>query len=128
MSIGSIIARFGVTLYVYRPTITAASDGTVIRTYSSAAVSAKGFVQPTGQSQDVFEGRASSRTAGTIYFEGAQDVRIEDEIYSGTTGSVTAWRVVGAVNPGEIGRLGGVAGYLSLTAVEVIEIEPSVAL
>lgn len=128
MSIAAIIARFGIPLYVFRPTITTATDGTVVRTYSTSALSARGFVQPTGQSQDVFEGRASSRTAGTIYFEGSLDIRIEDEIYNGTTGSVTAWRVVGMVNPGEIGRLSGTASHLNLTAVEVVEVEPSVTL
>lgn len=127
MSISGIIGRFGIPLYVYRPTITTASDGTVVRTYASAAISARGFVQPSGQTQDVFEGRASSRTTGVVYFDGALDIRIEDEIYSGTSGSVTAWRVTGIVNPGEIGR-SLAALHLNMTAVDVVEVEPTVSL
>jgi hypothetical protein len=127
LSISSLVGRFGIDLYVYRPTLTTASDGTVVRTFSSAAITARGFVQPTGQTQDVFEGRASSRTTGTAYFDGALDIRIEDEIYSGTSGSVTAWRVTGAVNPGEMGRTLA-ALHLNMTAVDVVEVEPTVAL
>ena len=79
MSIESIIREFGVSLHIWRPTIGRATDGEITRTYAVAS-SATGFIQPSSQGQDVFEGRANSRTAGTIYFAGVVDVRIDDEI------------------------------------------------
>jgi len=126
LSIESLISTFGTTLNLYRPQMTVSSDGKPNRTYVATA-SLRGFIQPGGQSSDILEGRPSGRTTATIYFAGAQDVRIDDELYSGTTGTVSRWRVVGAVNPGEIGRNFS-AHRLNLTTVDAIQVDPDLAL
>lgn len=124
MSIGSIVSEFGSTLYLYRPTNTVSSDGKPLRTYAQVT-SFRGFVQPGSQSQDVLEGRQSGRTGGTIYIDGTLDVRIDDEIYSGTSGTVDRWRVTGAANPGDVGRLSA-THRLNMTVVDVVEVEPGI--
>ncbi len=124
MSIESIIREFGVSLHIWRPTIGRATDGEITRTYAVVS-SATGFIQPSSQGQDVFEGRANSRTAGTIYFAGVVDVRIDDEIRDQSaipTGATRVWRVSGAVNPADIAA----PLRLSMTAVEVVEVEPDI--
>lgn len=126
MSIASLVSEFGVTLYLYRPTATVSSDGKPLRTYALVE-SFTGFIQPSSQSQDVLEGRASSRTAVTIYVSGTLDVRIEDEIYSGTSGSVERWRVSGSTNPGEVGRMSS-AHRLNMTVIDAVQVAPEVSL
>jgi hypothetical protein len=126
MSIASMISEFGVTLYIHRPTMTVSSDGKPNRTYASVG-SAVGFVQPAGQSSDVLEARMSGRTNCTIYFDGSVDVRIDDELYTGTSGTVSRWRVTGATNPGETGRVFG-SHRLMMTVVDAIQIDPDLAL
>ena len=124
MSIEAIIREFGVSLHIWRPTITRATDGEIIRAYAVSS-SATGFVQPTSESQDVFEGRANSRTAGTIYFAGVVDVAIDDEIRDQSaipTAATRVWRVVGAVNPADIAA----PSRLSMTVVDVVEVEPDI--
>lgn len=124
MSIESIIREFGVSLHIWRPTIGRASDGEITRTYAVVS-SATGFIQPSSQGQDVFEGRMNSRTAGTIYFAGVVDVRIDDEIRDQSaipTGATRVWRVVGAVQPADIAA----PLRLSMTAVDVVEVEPDI--
>jgi hypothetical protein len=124
MSIESIIREFGVSLHIWRPTIGRASDGEITRTYAVVS-SATGFIQPSSQGQDVFEGRMNSRTAGTIYFAGVVDVRIDDEIRDQSaipTADTRVWRVTGAVKPADIAA----PLRLSMTAVEVVEVEPDI--
>lgn len=125
MSIASLISRFGRTFHVYRPVMTDSADGTRKWAYSpgSPVLSLTGFLQPATQGEDPFQGRASSRTQGTMYFEGNQDIRIEDEIYTTTNGSSPVFRVRGVVNPGEIGNTLS-ALHLNMTVVEVVEVEP----
>ena len=124
MSIESIVTEFGVGLHIWRPTITRNTDGQVIRTYAVAS-SARGFIQPTTQTGDVFEGRMNTRTAGTVFFTGSVDVRIDDEIRDQSaipTSDTRVWRVVGAVKPGDV----GVPSRLSMTVVDVVEVEPDI--
>lgn len=127
MSISSLISKFGRTFYVFRPTMTSAADGTRLWTYSpgTPVLTVKGFMQPTAQSEDPFQGRGNSRTIGTLYLEGNQDVRIDDEIYEAATGSTSVWRVRGVVNAGEVGTTGA-ASHLDMTAVDVVEVAPNV--
>lgn len=124
MSISSLVSEFGQTLYLYRPTNTVSSDGKPLRTYAQVT-SFTGFIQPGAQGQDVLEGRQSGRTGGTIYVSGTLDVRIDDEIYSDTSGTVDRWRVTGASNPGEVGRLSA-SHRLNMTAIDVTEVEPGI--
>jgi hypothetical protein len=119
VSIAAIVDRMGKTLYIWRPTITRLGDGRVVRTYAKVT-EAKFFVQPSGQTGDVFEGRANTRTNGTMYAAGVLDVRIDDEIRSVASGTGRVWRVVGTLNPGEQGA----TSALSMTAVDVVEVEP----
>jgi len=126
LSIQSLISEFGTTLYLHRPTATVSSDGKPLRTYA-LVTGFTGFIQPSSQGQDVLEGRQSSRTAATIYVSGTLDVRIEDEIYSATSGSAERWRVTGSTNPGEVGRLSA-AHRLNMTVVDVVQIKPDITL
>lgn len=124
MSIEAIIREFGVSLHIWRPTIGRATDGEITRTYA-VVTSVTGFIQPSSQGQDVFEGRMNSRTAGTIYLSGAVDVRIDDEIRDQSaipTAATRVWRVVGAVQPADIAA----PSRLSMTTVDVVEVEPDI--
>lgn len=124
MSIEAIIREFGMSLHIWRPTIARATNGEITRTYAVSS-SATGFVQPATESQDVFEGRMNTRTAGTIYFSGVVDVQIDDEIRDqGAIPSAASrvWRVIGAVNPADL----GVPFRLSMTVVDVVEVEPEI--
>ena len=120
MSIGGLVARFGRRLWVYRPTIGVASDGEVTRPYA-AVCCGKGFVQPTTQSSDVAQGRMDGRTSCTIYLEGAVDIRIDDEVRDSLATTARNYRVIGSVNPGELG-LTQAAPHLSMTAVDAVEV------
>lgn len=126
MSIESLIYRFGRTFYVYRPTVAAKSDGTSSWSYlpKDPTLTLQGFLQPSAQSEDPFEGRANTRTTGTMYFVGDQDIRIEDEIYTTTNGTSPCWRVRGRINAGELGKTFA-APHLNMTAVDVIEVSPT---
>jgi len=126
MSIEAIIDTFGRTYYVIRPTITKATDGQFSRKYSDSAASAKGFYQPSGTSEDVFQGRQNTRTTGTVYFKGLLDIRIDDELRETNLIASTSpvLRVVGAVNPGNIGSVSISQSHLSMTVVEVVEVNP----
>ncbi len=126
MSIESIIDTFGRIYYVIRPTITKATDGQFSRTYTESVASAKGFYQPSGTSDDVFQGRQSTRTAGTVYFKGLIDIRIDDELRETNLIASTSpiLRVIGAVNPGNIGSVSLSQSHLSMTVVEVVEVAP----
>ena len=108
--------------------MTVAPDASAIRTYSKVTELGKGFIQPNGQSQDVFEGRMNSRTAATIYLSGNHDIEIDDEIYEDVAvfESADRWRVVGRTNPAEIGRGAGFARHLNLTVVDAIQVSPSI--
>jgi len=125
MSIASLISRFGRTFHVFRPAITSAADGTRLWTYSPGTpiLTVRGFMQPATQAEDPFEGRANSRTSGTLYIEGANDIRIDDEIYEAATGTTSVWRVRGVVNPAELGTTGA-ASHLNMTVVDVVEVAP----
>jgi secreted PhoX family phosphatase len=58
-----------------------AADAGAVRTYNRITELGKCFIQPNGQSQDVFEGRMNSRTAATIYISGNRDtIEIDDEL------------------------------------------------
>lgn len=125
MSIAGLISKFGRTLYQYRPTITRATDGQVVRTFDTIQATLVGFIQPSGQTTDPAQGRANSRTSATIYFEGMVDVAPDDEFYEATTGSTDAWRVVGSTNPGYVGTTLA-APHLNMTVVQVVNVEPRV--
>lgn len=124
MSIEAIVREFGVSLHIWRPTIGRATDGEITRSYAVSS-SATGFIQPASEAQDVFEGRPNTRTAGTIYFAGVVDVQIDDEIRDQgaiPSADTRVWRVIGAVNPADIGA----PSRLSMTVVEVVEVEPDI--
>lgn len=126
MSIGALISRFGRTYYVHRPSITTHTDGTRRWNYDTgvSAITATGWFQPSGQSESPFEGRANSRTAGTIYFEGKLDILIEDEIYTvDVDGKTPVFRVTGLINPGLVGS-SGAAPHLNMTVVDVLQVDP----
>lgn len=127
MSIETLVRQFQIALHIYRPVLTVSTDGKPMRTYTFKET-LYGFVQPASQSSDVFEGRSNGRTSGAIYFVGAVDVAIDDEIYSAKTGTASIWRVSGIVNPGEIARIFPASHRLNMTAVDVVEIAPDKAL
>ena len=127
MSIASLVQQFGTTYYRARPLTTVQTDGTVQRT-RTPVLEILGWIQPSGQTQDVYEGRMNSRTAGTMYIEGLVDVAIDDEIYTGTGGTVSTWRVSGTINPGLLDQT-QIGGHpLNMTVVEVTLVEPSLTL
>jgi hypothetical protein len=126
MSIEALVNRFGLTLYLYRPTIGLGTDGQTTRTYARQS-EVRAFVQPGAQSSDVFQGRMSGRTSCTIYLSGLVDVRIDDELRDGFTGTVRNWRVTGASNPGETSPAQS-ASHLAMTVVDAVEVEPGVTL
>lgn len=128
MSIESLIDTFGKVYYTIRPSISKSSDGQFVRTYDSVADlnGAKGFYQPTGTTQDVYEGRQNTRTTGTVYFKGLLDIRIDDELRETNQPITTSpiLRVVGAVNPGNLGNVTVYNSHLSMTVVEVVQVLP----
>lgn len=126
MSIEALVNRFGLTLYLYRPTMGIGSDGQPTRSYVRTT-QLTGFVQPSAQSSDVFSGRMEGRTPCTIYLSGSVDVRIDDEIRDGVTGTVRNWRVTGASIPGEVVAANS-AAHLAMTVVDAVEVEPGVSL
>jgi hypothetical protein len=121
LSIAGLVDRFGITLYVFRPTATVGADGEVALAFANA-LETKGFVQPSSESSDVAQGRELGRTSATAYFAGTVDVRIDDELHDVSTGSARTWRIVGIVNPGEVGT-SAAAAHLNMTVVECQEIE-----
>lgn len=126
MSIEAMVARLGVPLYLYRPTTSVGADGEVSRSYARA-VELRGFVDPGTKSSDVAYGRATGRVPVTIYLSGYVDVRIDDEIRNGYSGTVRNWRVTGATNPGETYSSNGAPNML-MTVVACEEVEPGVTL
>jgi hypothetical protein len=126
MSIESLVNRFGMTLYLYRPSTSVGVDGEVSRTYSRVC-EFRGFVNTSSQSSNVAMGRAEGRTQATIYVPGSLDVRIDDEIRDGFYGTVRNWRVTGANVPGEV-IVANSAAHLAMTVVDAVEVEPGVTL
>ena len=127
MSIASLIQQFGQTYYRARPLVTVGTDGTVQRT-RTPVLEVFAWIQPNGQTQDVFEGRMNSRTAGTLYAEGLVDLAIDDELYTNTGGLVSTWRISGATNPGLLDQT-QIGGHpLNMTVVEVTLVEPQLNL
>lgn len=126
MSIEALVNRFGLTLYLYRPTTAVGADGEVSRTYSRVC-EIKGFVDPGSETSGIALGRANGQTSTTIYITGSVDVRIDDEIRSGFTGTVRNWRVDGAVHPGETFAAQS-APHLTMTVVQATEVDPGVTL
>lgn len=128
MSIESLIDTFGKVYYTIRPSISKSSDGQFVRTYDSVVDlnGAKGFYQPTGTTQDVYEGRQNTRTTGTVYFKGVLDIRIDDELRETSQQAVTSpiLRVVGAMNPGNLGNVTIYSSHLNMTVVEVVDVLP----
>lgn len=128
MSIAAIIDTFGRTLYIMSPTTTVGTDGAVVRTYpTTPTATAKGFIQPSGQTEDVFEGRQNARTATTIYFAGVVAIGIDDLIYDVLPAAVPAsnsrvWRVTGRIVPGDVGT----SSHLCMTVCDCIEVEPDI--
>ena len=126
MSIAGLIDRFGISLWVFRPTATVGNDGEVALAFASI-LETRGFVQPTSQTSEVAQGRENGRTTTTIYFSGSIDVRIDDEIRNAATGTTRVWRVIGATIPGEVGA-SSAAPHLLMTVVDCVEVEPEVAI
>ena len=127
MSIASLIQQFGQTYYRARPLVTVSTDGTVQRT-RTPVLEVFAWIQPSGQTQDVFEGRMNSRTAGTLYAEGLVDLAIDDELYTNTGGLVSTWRISGATNPGLLDQT-QIGGHpLNMTVVEVTLVDPQLNL
>lgn len=127
MSIASLIQQFGQTYYRGRPLVTVGTDGTVQRT-RTPVLEVFAWIQPSGQTQDVFEGRMNSRTTGTLYAEGLVDLAIDDELYTATGGTVSTWRISGATNPGLLDQT-QIGGHpLNMTVVEVTLVEPQLTL
>jgi hypothetical protein len=128
LSIERLIEQFGVALYLWKPVMTVAPDASAVRTYGRVTELGKCFIQPNGQSQDVFEGRMNSRTAATIYISGNINIEIDDELYEDVPDfeSAARWRVVGRTNPAEIGRGTGFARHLNLTVIDAVQVSPSI--
>lgn len=124
MSIASLVDRFGIDLHLYRASVTTGNDGEIALTYSRATV-VRGFIQPTSQTSDVAQGRENGRTTTTIYFSGLVDVRIDDELRSADAVPYRVWRVIGSVNPGDVG-VSLAAPHLNMTAVDCVEVEPEI--
>ena len=122
MSIPSLISQFGITLYIREPTYAVDTDGSVVRSYGRV-YSAKGFIQPSGQTDGVSQGRINGRRAVSIYFEGAIEIGVDYEIHDSEFLSARQWRVTGSVNPAELGQ-SGTASHLNMTVVDAVEIEP----
>jgi hypothetical protein len=122
MSIASLVAKFGKSVELLRPTYATQSDGVVGRTFAKQT-DVVGFFQPSGVAEEIQEGRATTRTTGDFYLAGRIDVRIDDELNDGTLGAGRRWRVLGALNPGETGYTGA-APHLNMTVVTVVEVEP----
>lgn len=128
MSIAAIIDTFGRTLYIMSPTASVGSDGAVVRTYpTTPTVTAKGFIQPSGQTEEVFEGRQNARTSATIYFAGIVTIGIDDLIYDVLPAAVPAslsrvWRVTGRIVPGDVGS----SSHLCMTVCDCVEVEPDI--
>ena len=128
MSIASIVDRYGRTLYVMRPTASFASDGSVVRTYpTTPTVTAKGFIQPSGQTSEVFEGRMNSRTTATIYFAGIVSILVDDLIYDVLPVAVPAstsrvFRVTGTIVPGDLEA----TEHLCMSVCDAVEVLPEI--
>jgi hypothetical protein len=122
MSIAALVAKFGKSVELLRPTVTIGADGQVARAFAKTA-DIVGFFQPTGVAEEIQEGRATTRTTGDFYLSGGVDVRIDDELNDGTLGAGRRWRVLGAINPGETSYTGA-APHLRMTVVSVVEVEP----
>lgn len=116
MSIASLISQFGAPLTVKRPTVSVASDGQTVRTLATVGSAVSGWFQPSAQIDEVHEGRAVTRTNGTIYFAGLVELQIEDELWDDSTPART-WRVTGRVSPGSV-----TTGAMAMTAVEAVEV------
>ncbi len=125
MSIEALVNQFGMTLYQFTPTIATGADGQVSRTYEVTGAARKGFVQPSSQSDGIFQGRVNGRRSATIYFAELFRVDVDDEFHDSDTGSVRNWRVTGSVNPAELGET-GLAFRLNMMTVSVVEVEPEV--
>lgn len=126
MSIEALVNRFGLTLYLYRPTTGVGADGEVSRSYARVC-ELKGFVDSGSETSAIALGRANGQTSATIYLPGSVDVRIDDEIRNGYTGTVRNWRVDGAVQPGETFAANS-AAHLTMTVVQATEVDPGVTL
>jgi hypothetical protein len=126
MSIESLVNRMGITLYLYRPSTSVGADGEVSRSYARAT-ELRGFVDSGSEDSSVAYGRATGQTNATIYLAGSVDVRIDDEIRNGYTGTVRNWRVGGVVQPGETAASNG-APNLTMTVVTATEVDPGVTL
>lgn len=122
MSIASLISQFGITLYIREPTYAVDTDGSVVRSYGRV-YSAKGFIQPSGQTDGVSQGRINGRRAVSIYFEGAIEIGVDDEIHDSEILPARQWRVTGTTNPAELGQ-SGTASRLNMTVVDAVEINP----
>lgn len=126
MSIEALVNRMGITLYVYRPSTSVGADGEVQRNYTRGQ-EVRGFVDSGSENSAIAYGRATGQTSATIYLSGVVDVRIDDEIRNGYTGTVRNWRVGGVVQPGETFASNG-APHLTMTVVTATEVDPGVTL
>ena len=122
MSISSLVSQFGITLYIREPTYAVDTDGSVVRSYGRV-YSANGFIQPSGQTDGVSQGRINGRRAVSIYFEGAIEISVDAEIHDSEFLPTRQWRVTGTTNPAELGQ-SGTASHLNMTVVDAVEIEP----
>lgn len=126
MSIETLVNQFGMTLYIRLPAYTVESDGTITRQYGRV-FTATGFVQPSGQTEPVIQGRLEGRTSTTIYFVGALSIGIDYEIHDSESVTARQWRVTGVVNPAELGQTGA-RPSLNMTVVDCVEVEPNAVL
>lgn len=128
MSIAALVDRYGRTLYVMRPTTTVTTDGTVVRSYpTTPTVTAKGFIQPSGQTSEVFEGRMNSRTACSIYFAGVVAIEVDDLIYDVLpaalpSGTSRVFRIIGTIVPGDLNS----TEYMCMTVCDAVEVLPEI--
>jgi hypothetical protein len=124
MSIEGLVLRFGRVLNLNRPTATIGSNGVVQRAFSKAGT-VRLFLQPTGATELLQEGRYTTRTTVRAYASGSVDIRIDDELTDADT-PTQRWRVSGSYNPAYLGTTLA-AGNLDHTIVDLVEIEPVVS-
>jgi len=124
VSIESLIDHFGQTLYLYAPTYTTATDGTVVRTFSRSSTTV-GMVMPASQSQTVALDRMEQRGTVAIYFKAgtADSIDVDWEIRTAELGPYRRFLVTGRNIPGDLDQ-SGASPHLRMLVVDAIEVTP----